>query len=74
MIRRIAFLGGLVLGSGLCAWALGSALIYLFTGKIPSVQFGRARGLNVDLIDAYALYEAPATVVEPDIQPGGEGI
>ena len=41
MVRRLSFLTGLLVGSGLCAWLLGTALIYLFTGKILSVEIGQ---------------------------------
>jgi hypothetical protein len=40
VIRRISFLGGLLFGSGLCAWFLGSALVYVFTGRLLSLQAG----------------------------------
>jgi len=70
MIRRLAFISGLVLGSGLCAWALGSALTYLFTGKIPRVQVGGEKGFNLHLVDVHTLYEAPAIA---DDRPAGSG-
>ncbi|MBN1641158.1 MAG: hypothetical protein JXA09_07975 [Anaerolineae bacterium] len=40
MVRRLSFLAGLLVGSGLCAWLLGTALIYLFTGKILALHVG----------------------------------
>jgi hypothetical protein len=40
MLRRLSFLTGLVVGSGLCAWLLGTALIYLFTGEVLSLRVG----------------------------------
>ena len=55
MIRRISFLSGLLLGSALCAGILGAALIYLFTGKVVSLQTG-AEGFRLKLNDL-ALYE-----------------
>lgn len=59
MIRRIAFVSGLVLGSGLCAWALGSTLVYLFTGQFPSLQIGRGAKPSLRLVDTQGLYEVP---------------
>ena len=50
MVRRLSFLTGLLVGSGLCAWLLGTALIYLFTGKILSVQTGE-HGIQFALHD-----------------------
>ena len=58
MIRRIAFFSGLVLGSGFCAWVLGSALIFFFTGKMPAIVVDKARGISVKLFDF--TYKAPA--------------
>jgi hypothetical protein len=37
MVRRVSFLSGLLLGSGLCAFFLGAALIHLFTGQVVSI-------------------------------------
>jgi hypothetical protein len=65
MVRRIAFTSGLILGSGICAWALGSALTYLFTGKMPSVQVGGEKKIRLQLVDVNTLYEAPATAPDP---------
>ncbi len=48
MIRRISFLGGLLLGSGLCAWFLGAALVYVFTGRLLSLQTG-SEGIRLKL-------------------------
>ncbi len=80
MVRRIAFLSGLILGSGICAWALGSALIYLFTGKFPSVQVGGERRLRLELTDVHSMYEAPVVASRPvvaqhpvRIRAGGAG-
>jgi hypothetical protein len=50
MARRLSFLTGLLLGSGLCAWFLGAALIYLFTGKLLSLQTG-PEGIQLKLQD-----------------------
>jgi hypothetical protein len=40
MVRRLSFVIGLCVGSGLCGWLLGTALIYLFTGKILWLRVG----------------------------------
>jgi len=64
MVRRIAFLSGLVLGAGLCAWALGAALAYLFTGKFLVIQGGRDRPLTLRLVDVHGLYETPTVIGE----------
>ncbi len=50
MVRRLSFLGGLLLGSALCAWFLGAALVFLFTGKLISLQTG-SQGVKVRLND-----------------------
>ena len=50
MVRRLSFLTGLLMGSGLCAWLLGTTLIYLFTGKVMSVRVGQD-GVQFDLHD-----------------------
>jgi hypothetical protein len=50
MARRLSFLIGLLLGSGLCAWLLGAALVYLFTGKLLSLQAG-PEGIQLTLQD-----------------------
>ena len=50
MVRRLAFLIGLLLGSGVCAWFLGAALVYLFTGKLLSLQTG-PEGIQLQLED-----------------------
>jgi hypothetical protein len=55
MIRKMSFLTGLVVGSCVCAWFLGAALVYLFTGKVLSVQ-SRADGIKLKLQDL-AFYE-----------------
>ena len=60
MIRRIAFFGGLILGSGLCAWVLASALIYFFTGKMPAIAIDRAKGIELKLLDLDAPYHVQA--------------
>ena len=65
MVRRIAFLSGLILGSGICAWALGSALIYLSTGKFPSVQVGGEGRFRLELTDVRSMYEAPVVAPAP---------
>ena len=58
MVRRIAFFSGLALGSGLCAWLLGSALAYLFTGKVPTVRLGGEQGIGLELVQVNALHES----------------
>ncbi len=65
VVRRIAFIGGLMLGSGLSALALGTVLIYLFTGKMIAFVYTREGGFQVKLIDLAdelhieRLHEAP---------------
>jgi hypothetical protein len=73
MIRRMAFLSGLVVGSGLCAWAFGSVLAYLFTGKVLTVALDRDKGLDVKLVDVNALYEV-RTVVGPRAEAPGQEV
>jgi hypothetical protein len=51
----MSFITGLLVGSCLCAWFLGAALVYLFTGKVLSVQ-SRADGIKLKLQDL-AFYE-----------------
>jgi hypothetical protein len=48
VVRRLSFLGGLLVGSGLCAWFLGAALTYIFTGRILSLQAG-SEGIQLKL-------------------------
>ena len=72
-MRRIAFLSGLILGGGVCGWILGSALCYLFTGKLPSIQVGEDGQARLGLIDVNALYETPEIVPEMASQWGEEG-
>jgi hypothetical protein len=50
MVRRVSFLGGLLLGSGLCAFFLGAALIYLFTGQVVSIV-SSSEGVRLKLND-----------------------
>ena len=72
-MRRIAFISGLILGSGICAWTLGTALCYLFTGKIPAVlaiEGGRPR---LGLVDVNTLYETHEIVPESAASWGEEG-
>ena len=59
MIRRIAFISGLILGSGLSALVLGSVLLYLFTGKLPALHAGPGEPPRVELVDVNALHQAP---------------
>lgn len=56
MLRRISFLGGLLLGSCLCAWFLGAALVYFITGQALSLQTG-PEGIKLKLQDL-SLYES----------------
>ena len=58
-MRRFAFVSGLILGGGVSAWLLGSALCYLFTGKLPSIQVDQNRRPRLALVDAGRLYESP---------------
>ena len=50
MVRRASFLSGLLLGSGLCAFMLGAALIYFLTGKFVSIATG-PQGVQLRLSD-----------------------
>jgi hypothetical protein len=59
-MRRFAFASGLILGGGLTAWLLGSALCYLFTGKLPSIQINQNQRPRLSLIDVDRLYETPS--------------
>ena len=61
-MRRIAFICGLILGSGVTAYILGSALIYLFTGKLSSIRINEDGRPRLLLVDVDTLYEAPAIV------------
>ena len=61
-MRRIAFFCGLILGSSVTAFFLGSALIYLFTGKLTSVRTDEGGRPRLVLIDVNTLYEAPSIV------------
>ena len=70
MIRRIAFISGLVLGSSLCAWGIGSVLIYLFTGKLPSIRAGGK--LKLVLLDVQGLVERPSLISVPAETVGRE--
>ena len=51
MLRRSAFLSGLILGSSLCAWILGFILIHLFTGKVLALRLGGEKVLDLQLLD-----------------------
>jgi hypothetical protein len=61
-MRRIAFLGGLILGSGVTAYLLGSALIYLFTGRLSSIRMNDDGRPRLVLVDVDTLYEMPSIV------------
>ena len=50
MVRRVSFLSGLLLGSGLCAFLLGAALVHLFTGEFVSIVSG-PEGVRLKLND-----------------------
>ena len=71
-MRRFAFVSGLILGGGLTAWLLGSALCYLFTGKLPSIEITPDRRPRLSLIDVDRLYEAPPVVLPRARQAGEE--
>ena len=64
MIRRIAFVSGLILGSGICAFTLGAVLTYLFTGQVVSISTSKEQGIKVNLFDMHTLQEAPAALTE----------
>ena len=72
-MRRFAFVSGLILGGGVSAWLLGSALCYLFTGKLPSIQVDANQCPRLSLVDVGGLYETPPGVVAPrkGPMPGG---
>jgi hypothetical protein len=74
MVRRGAFLSGLALGSGLCAWLLGSALTYLLTGKLPCIRLGEEKGLSLELVDVATLHEAPTVVGAPSVTSAREEV
>jgi hypothetical protein len=57
-MRRFAFVSGLILGGGASAWLLGSALCYLFTGKLPLIEVQGDRRPRLSLVDVDRLYEA----------------
>jgi hypothetical protein len=61
-MRRMAFWSGLVLGGSVSAWLLGSAICYLFTGKLPSIQVSQDQRPRLSLVDIDRLYEAPVVV------------
>jgi hypothetical protein len=67
MIRRIAFVSGLVLGSGISAFMLGSILTFLFTGKVMAVSASKGQGLRMSLLDTHTLQETPVKIAEEDI-------
>ena len=72
-MRRIAFLCGLILGGSVIAYVLGSALIYLFTGKLSSVRMNEDGRPRLVLVDVDTLYEAPSIVPRAtDRWTGGE--
>ena len=61
-MRRFAFASGLILGGSVTAWLLGSALCYLFTGKLPSIQISQNQRPRLSLVDVDRLYETPSVV------------
>ncbi len=63
MVRRIAFVSGLLLGSGVCAFTLGAVLTYLFTGKVLAISSSRGHGIRATLVDTHALREMPASAI-----------
>jgi hypothetical protein len=71
-MRRIAYLCGLILGSGVLAYLFGSALIYLFTGKLSSIRMSEDGRPRLVLVDVDTLYEMPSIVPgAPDRWAGG---
>ena len=73
-MRRFAFASGLILGGSVTAWLLGSALCYLFTGKLPSVQVGPDQRPRLSLIDVDRLYETPSVVPARTRGPDKEAV
>lgn len=65
-MRRFAFASGLILGGGVSAWLLGSALCYLFTGKLPSIQVDQGQRPRLSLVDVGGMYETPSVVGAPN--------
>lgn len=61
MVRRIAFIGGLLLGSGICALTLGAVLTFLFTGKVLAISSDQEHGIRAILVDAHVLREMPTS-------------
>ena len=61
-MRRFAFVSGLVLGGGVTACLLGSAICFLFTGKLPSIQIGEDQRPRLSLVDVGGLYETPPVI------------
>ena len=61
-MRRFAFLSGLILGGSVTAWLLGSALCYLFTGKLPAIQVGENQRPRLSLVEVGGLYETPSVI------------
>jgi hypothetical protein len=66
-MRRFAFVSGLVLGGSLSAWLLGSALCYLFTGKLLSIQITENQRPRLALVDVDGLYETPSIISAPSV-------
>jgi hypothetical protein len=58
----MAFWSGLILGASACAWFLGSALCYLFTNKLPSIEMSPDQRPRLALIDVDRLYETPVVM------------
>jgi hypothetical protein len=56
-MRRFAFVSGLILGGGVSAWLLGSALCYLFTGKLPSIEVRPDQRPRLTLVGVNRLVE-----------------
>ena len=61
-MRRFAFVSGLILGGSVIAWLLGSALCYLFTGKLPAIEAREHQPPRFSLVDVGGLYETPSVV------------
>jgi len=64
MIRRIAFFGGLTLGSSIFAFLFGAFLTFMLTGKVLAFQTSKENGTRIVLVTPDTFYESPAIVEE----------
>ncbi len=64
MVRRIAFVGGLLLGSALCAGILAGLSAYLFTGKLPCLYTDDEGRLRCKLTDVHVRYRMVGSAEE----------